>query len=76
MEDENLIITFDSNGGSSVKEQFIKKNDLITIPTPPTKKGHTFICWELNGKEFDFATKVKKTLWIRKLGFENPYLCD
>lgn len=23
-----------------------------------------------------FATKVKKTLWIRKLGFENPYLCD
>ncbi len=38
-------ITFDSNGGSPVEPLSVTFEELITLPTSPTKTGYTFDCW-------------------------------
>jgi len=39
------IVTFDSQGGSSVPSQTIPANGLVTEPTDPTRAGYTFAGW-------------------------------
>ena len=51
-------ITFNSDGGSSVKEQVVNENSKATKPTDPTKNGFTFCEWYLNNTKYDFNQKV------------------
>ena len=49
-------ITFNSNGGSKVKEQVIKRGAIIKKPQDPTKSGYYFWGWYTkDGKKWDFS---------------------
>ena len=45
----NPIVTFDTDGGSTVDEQKVTEGRTVTIPPYPTKDGFTFMGWQLNG---------------------------
>lgn len=51
-------VTFDSNGGTNIDSVVVKENDVIIEPSSPEKEGYTFEYWELDGKQYDFNTKV------------------
>lgn len=57
-EETTFTVSFDSNGGSSVSAIKVTKDGLLTKPTAPTKEGYDFVSWQVNGKDFDFTTKV------------------
>ncbi|MCU6791576.1 InlB B-repeat-containing protein [Paenibacillus sp. WQ 127069] len=42
---DSYIVTFDSNGGTSVSSQAVSYNTTTTAPPSPTKAGHTFEGW-------------------------------
>lgn len=56
------VITFNSNGGSSVDGQIVKYNTKIGKPDDPTKTGYEFLYWMYDNKEYDFNTLVTKNM--------------
>ena len=64
IEGGNFTIKFDSNGGSDVSSVKVGKNNLIKKPTDPTRNGYEFVSWQLNGKDFDFNTKITKDITL------------
>lgn len=57
-------VTFNSNGGTAITKQIIEKDKKIVRPTNPTRKGYNFVGWYLNGKAFDFNTKVTSNITL------------
>lgn len=55
-------IKFDSNGGSSVSSIEIEENGVVSRPNDPTRDGYKFISWQLDGKDYDFSTRVSGDL--------------
>ena len=58
-------VTFNSNGGSPVDTQEVKKGDLATEPADPTRDGYSFSGWFLSltdSTPFDFSTKITKNI--------------
>lgn len=55
--DEYSII-FDSNGGSSIAPQIVKKGECASEPVQPTKDGYEFVCWLNEGLVFSFTTPI------------------
>lgn len=49
-------VTYDSNGGSSVKSETVIEGNNFKKPANPTKSGHNFKGWLLNGVEYDFSS--------------------
>jgi len=58
-------VTFNANGGTSVSKQTIEKGKTATKPKAPTKTGYTFKGWLLNGKTFDFNTKITSNITLK-----------
>lgn len=58
-------VTFDSAEGSAVAAQEIEYGKLVTKPTNPTREGYTFKEWQLNGKTYNFSTKVTKAITLK-----------
>lgn len=58
------IVRFDSNGGSSVSSIEVDENGLVSRPNDPTRDGYKFISWQLNGKDYDFSTRVNGNLTL------------
>ncbi len=62
-----FVVTFDSNGGSSVDSQTIEAGATVTKPADPTKAGYTFVGWYLDQTcttEYDFSSPVNATITI------------
>lgn len=57
-------VKFDAKNGKKIEEVTVKKDGKIKKPKNPTKKGYTFVEWQLNGKKYDFNKKVKKDLTL------------
>ena len=57
---EYFTVTFNSNGGSDVKSQSVKKDDKVAKPTDPELEGNLFLGWFEEGQdtEFDFNTPI------------------
>lgn len=75
--DENGIyctITFNSNGGSDVKEQTVKQGNKAKRPNDPSKDGYIFLGWFYEGIVFDFDTKImyNMTLKAEWMTLNNP----
>lgn len=64
---QNYIVTFNSNGGSAVPSQTVKKNGLVQQPANPTRSGYTFNGWYITvngGQKFDFKTAITANLTL------------
>jgi len=58
---EGFIVTFNSNGGSTVQTQLVDENATATEPADPTRTGYSFNGWfsdEALTLSYDFATPV------------------
>lgn len=64
-EQETVIVTFDSNGGSKVASKTIIKGEKVTKPSNPTRNGYTFSKWTLNGKIYDFSKAVSSNITLK-----------
>jgi len=62
LENDSIVVTFNSDGGSFINAQVIKINETATKPIDPTKDGHTFDGWYLDDKKFDFNTKLNNNV--------------
>lgn len=65
-----VSVVFDSTGGSSVEDQYVKYNSMAEVPQPPQKEGHVFVNWYEDKAltiVFDFNTKITsdKTLYAK-----------
>ena len=62
---KTYLVTFDTDGGSLVQTQTIKKGELVTKPSNPTKDGYTFVDWIKEGNVYDFNEKVKSDFTLK-----------
>ena len=59
-------VQFDVNGGKEeIKQQAVEEGKTATKPTDPTRDGYKFAEWQLDGKKFDFSTKITKTITLK-----------
>ena len=65
LEEDSVTITFDSNNGSSVASQIVKKGEKATKPANPTRNGYTFNGWYLNNKKYDFNKEVNDNITLK-----------
>ena len=56
----NYKVTFDSNGGSAVEEQYVPLNELVDEPSDPTKEGFEFVGWYYKDELYDFSKPVDR----------------
>lgn len=74
----HYLVTFDSNGGTDISPQTVKKGEKATKPSNPTKTNYTFSTWTYKGAEWLFdqnPVNEDMTLvatWIYD-GFEDDY---
>jgi len=59
------IVTFNSNGGSSVPSQTVNEGTCATMPKIPTKDNSLFEGWYLNDNLFDFTTKITADIELK-----------
>lgn len=62
---KEFTISFNTDGGTSVIEQVVKKGDTLVKPDIPVKEGYKFLYWEMDGKEFDFLSKIKNDVTLK-----------
>ena len=60
--EKSYTISFDTDGGTFIKDIEFKKSDYLEEPIEPTKEGYKFIGWYYNGELFDFNTKIKEDI--------------
>ena len=62
---KKYTITFDSDGGSVVEKQIVKRGEKVNRPTDPTRDGYIFIEWDLGSSIYDFSAKVTRNLILK-----------
>lgn len=72
-----FTVLFDSNGGTSVDKQLVKKGDTARYETT-TRVGYEFLGWYLDGEKYDFNTPVTRRItlvakWKKKQNNQNEY---
>ena len=70
---ENVKVLFNSNGGTAVSEQILKKGDTASEPTPPVKENANFIEWQLNGQKYDFTKPVNNNILLDAIWNETVF---
>lgn len=58
-------VTFNSDGGSSIKSVSVEDGKTVTKPANPTKKDYTFVSWQLDGKDYNFSSNVTKDITLK-----------
>ncbi|MDE6606860.1 MAG: Ig-like domain-containing protein, partial [Lachnospiraceae bacterium] len=76
-DNNEYLVTFDSQGGTSVSAVIVTKGAAVDEPEPPVKKNYLFIGWYLDGKQYDFTKPVTKNIvlkakWQRTSEEEQP----
>ena len=65
--EQQVTVTFDTNGGSQVDPQTIEKNSTVLRPDDPVKEGFVFTGWYIDKEcteEFDFDALITEDLTI------------
>ena len=57
-------VTYDSKGGTAVASETVGFGQMFTRPTDPTNGNLIFICWLLDGEEYDFDTEVTEHITL------------
>ena len=63
----SYTVSFNSNGGTTVKSQVVEEGKTATLPAAPTLEGYEFVGWFYNGEEFDFSTVIEGDITISAL---------
>jgi len=61
---ENYTVSFNTDGGNDITSQTVLEGEKATKPTDPVKEGYKFNGWTLNGKTYDFNSKVTKNITL------------
>ena len=61
---ETYTVRFDSNGGTRVSSQTVEEGDRAYEPNDPTRNGYTFLGWYLNGRKFNFSTRIYEDITL------------
>ncbi|MBR2025318.1 MAG: InlB B-repeat-containing protein [Clostridia bacterium] len=56
--DNNVTVSFNSNGGTEIPAQEIIKNEKAVEPQAPTKDGYEFLGWYLGTEKWSFSTNT------------------
>lgn len=65
-------VSFNLNGGSgSIPAQSVEYGTPASEPPKPTREGYTFISWQLNGNEYNFAQPVRSNITLRARWLKN-----
>ncbi len=67
-----FTIKFNSNGGTSVKNQTVKTDEKVIEPKNVTKDGYVLDGWYLNSEKYNFNTKVNKSFTLTAKWSEDP----
>ena len=59
------IVTFDTQGGSSIAPQTVIHGNVVTKPADPTRVSHTFNGWYLDNQTYDFSKPVTSSIVIK-----------
>ena len=59
---ELYVVKFDTKGGTTIKEQYVRSGGKITIPSNPLKEGYKFSNWIYNNEAYNFSTKVTSNM--------------
>ena len=66
-ENNKYAVDFNSNGGSYINSQIVKKGEFATKPSNPTKDGYEFLGWytlDNANNYFNFNTAIEKDLTL------------
>ena len=58
------VVTFKDGEGNKLGEQLVEYKGTVTESAAPTKKGFTIVEWQLDGKKYEFSTKVTKDITL------------
>lgn len=65
-------VSFNLNGGNgSIPAQTVEYGTPASEPPKPTRDGYTFISWQLNGNEYNFAQPVRSNITLRARWLKN-----
>ena len=64
-------ISFDTDGGSFISTQEVKKDGKVEKPSNPIKEGYTFVRWEYQNKEYNFTSPVKSDFTLKAIWQKN-----
>ena len=63
----SFTVKFETNGGTAVRSESVKRNDTVSEPQTPVREGYDFAGWytdkELKTK-YDFSSKVTKSITL------------
>ena len=69
--DKSYTISFNTNGGSIVSTQKVKKGEKVIQPVNPIKEGYTFKEWQLKGLTYSFNDVVKDNMTLDAIWVKN-----
>jgi len=58
-------VIFNSDGGTAIDNQIVKKGDKINKPNDPTKIGYKFISWTYKNETYDFSLEVNSDMELK-----------
>ncbi|MBR4237299.1 leucine-rich repeat protein [bacterium] len=70
------LVSFDSDGGSKIENQYLEKGSKVIEPEPPIREGYIFDGWHIENEIFDFNKYVVskniiiKAKWICHVKYE------
>lgn len=64
-DDIKYNVVFDTDGGNNITTKNVSTGSLVEKPENPTKTGFKFICWMLDGVEFDFTTPITTNITLK-----------
>jgi len=76
--EDEYTVKFDSNGGNTIRTQYVEYGDYVDMPNDPTRSGYYFEGWYLDGELYDFNDRVYEDLvleaeWTKNYNYNNNY---
>lgn len=62
---ETFVVKFESDSGTTIPNQVIKKGELVIKPADPKKDGYTFEGWTLNDQVYEFTNVVENNIILK-----------
>lgn len=61
---KKYIVKFDTQGGSKISNVSVTSGKIVSKPKDPTRDGYKFVGWFLDGKVYNFNSKVVKNITL------------